>query len=86
MRGLHDLELLKQQLEELGFTIMHVADCSQLLKELFVKIVFSYGSMDIFWNLSPDHSTERCDFQEILKVCKPGYFLLIAKKGEIDHG
>jgi ubiquinone/menaquinone biosynthesis C-methylase UbiE len=86
MRGLHDLELLKKKLEALGFKIMHVEDCSQLLKELFVKIVFSYGSMDIFWNLSSDHCVDGCEYQETLKLCKPGYFLMIARKGEINHG
>lgn len=86
MRGLHDLDFLKQILERLGFKIMHVEDCSQLLKELFVKIVFSYGSMDVFWNLSSDNCVDGCKFQELLKACKPGYFLMIAKKGETDHG
>ncbi|MDP4103359.1 MAG: class I SAM-dependent methyltransferase [Bacillota bacterium] len=86
MRGLHDLDLLKQKLEGLGFKILHLEDCSQLLKELFVKIVFSYGSMDVFWNLSADDCTDGCKFQEMLKRCKPGYFLMIAKKGEFNHG
>lgn len=86
MRGLHDLNLLKQQLEALGFKIMHVEDCSQLLKELFVKIVFSYGSMDVFWNISSNHCEDGCEFQEKLKACKPGYFMMIAMKGEMDYG
>jgi ubiquinone/menaquinone biosynthesis C-methylase UbiE len=86
MRGLHDSDLLKQKLEDLGFTILYFEDCSQLLKELFVKIVFAYGSMDVFWNISSDNCVDGCKFQEMLKACKPGYFLMIAKKGEIDHG
>lgn len=86
MRGLHDLDFLRQKLEGLGFKIMHFEDCSQLLKELFVKIVFSYGSMDAFWNISSDNCVDGCKFHEVLKACKPGYFLMIAKKGETDHG
>jgi ubiquinone/menaquinone biosynthesis C-methylase UbiE len=86
MRGLHDLDLLKQKLEDLGFKILYLEDCSQLLKELFVKIVFSYDSMDVFWNISSADCTDGCKFQEMLKACKPGYFLMIAKKGEFDNG
>lgn len=86
MRGLHDLDLLKQKLADLGFQIMHFEECSQLLRELFVKIVFSYGSMDTFWNISSADSVAGCKFQEGLKACKPGYFLMIAKKGETNHG
>lgn len=85
MRGLHDLDLLQEKLEQIGFEIVYLEDCSDLLKELMVKIIFSYGSMDCFWNKTTGN--EACksggEFQEKLKACKPGYFFLLAKKGDV---
>lgn len=85
MRGLHDLDLLLSKLEKVGFQIAYLGDSSDLLKELMVKIIFTYGSMDIFWSkaASNDTCTIGCEFQEKLKLCKPGYFILIGKKGVV---
>lgn len=80
MRGLHDLEKLKNKLEKAGFSIAYVEDCSHLLKELLVKIVFSYGSMCEFWNTASENCVSGDGFYRVLKQCKPGYFLLIVKK------
>lgn len=88
MRGLHDLDLLKEKLECQGFKIIYFEDCSDLLKELMVKIIFSYGSMDVFWRKATDNGDclSGRKFQEILKACKPGYFMMIAKKGNELNG
>jgi len=85
MRGLHDVNLLEENLKSVGFEIMVLEDCSDLLKELLVKIVFSYGSMGVFWNKTTDDCTDGYKFQEIMKACKPGYFIMIARKGETNH-
>ena len=81
MRGMHDLERLKSRLEGVGFTLSYFEECSQLLKELVVKIGFSYGSMCNFWNAASDLCINGTDFEQALKKCKPGYFMLIAQKG-----
>jgi len=88
MRGLHDIEHLKESLLTQGFEIMFFEECSELLKELMVKIIFSYGSMDIFWRKATEDSdcANGRKFQEILKACKPGYFMIIAKKGNKSNG
>ncbi len=86
VRGLHDLDLLCDKLGKIGFKIMLLEDCSHLLKELLLEITFAHGSMADFWNKTTDNSIDGCEFQEALKTCKPGYFLLIAKKGAISHG
>ena len=87
MRGLHDLEKLQRNLTDLGFHICILEDCSDLLKELMVKIIFQFGSMDVFWNKAAGSQT--CEtgtlFQQKIKQCKPGYFLLICRKDEY-HG
>ena len=88
MRGMHDLLSLKEMLEMLGFEIVLVEDCSQLLKELMVKIIFSHGSMGAFWGktIEGEEAHTSCSFDHNIKQCKPGYFMLIAKKGEANNG
>lgn len=85
MRGLHDLELLRSRLIKKGFKIMLLEDCSDMLKALMVKIIFAYGSMSVFWNKASKCSVDGEEFQKILKSCKPGYFLMIARKGDKDY-
>ncbi len=88
MRGLHHLPLLQHELEMMGFEVMLVEDCSQLLKELMVKIIFSHGSMGAFWSKTLEDDTPQacCAFEQNLKACKPGYFMMIVKKGEKNNG
>lgn len=81
MRGLHDLGALQKKLEQAGFRIALCEDRTGLLKELLVKITFSYGSMRAFWNVAAQNCVNGCDFYEALKSCRPGYFILIAGKG-----
>lgn len=85
IRGLHDLKHLEKQLIELGFNIILLEDYSDLLKSLMVKIVLSYGSMDAFWNKTTDNYAGACELNKTLKECKPGYFLMIARKGDADY-
>lgn len=83
MRELYGLPLLSKKLEEAGFAIALTEDWSNLLKELFVKITFSYGSMDAFWGMSSCDfrgGMEGCRLQTALKACRPGYFLIICRK------
>lgn len=80
MRGLHDIEKLKIQLKNNGFKIVLFKDYTDLLKELTVKIIFKYGSMNIFWSKAASCSKDCFEFQKVLSRCKVGYFLMIAKK------
>lgn len=88
MRGMHDLLSLKEMLEKIGFEIMLLEDCSHLLKELMVKIIFSHGSVGAFWSktIEDEEVQTCCSFEQNIKHCKPGYFMLIAKKGEANNG
>lgn len=78
MRGLYGLEDIKQQIVENGFEVVKSEDHSERLSQLMVKIIFEYGSMGIFWQKTG--GTCAAHFQEALKKCKPGYYLLIARK------
>jgi ubiquinone/menaquinone biosynthesis C-methylase UbiE len=86
MRGLHDLGVLIEKLEGSGFEIHLLEDHSDLLKQLMVEIGFSYGSMDVFWNITTQNCIDGCKFQQALKRCKPGYFMLVARKGGVNRG
>ena len=80
LRGLHDLTKLEETLRETGFVVFYREDCSDLLKELMVQTVFTFGSMAAFWNVTSGDCVDGCRYQEALKKCKPGYFLMIAEK------
>ena len=80
MRGMHDLNMLCNRLVQAKFSIESSEDYSQYLKELVVKIGFSYGSMCDFWSSASDNCVNADDFNRALKQCKPGYFMLIARK------
>lgn len=86
MRGLHDLRQLEENLAENGFQTAFYEDCSELLKELLVKITFAYGSIGAFWNIAAQNCMDGCAFHEALKKCKPGYFMLIARKAGTAYG
>jgi len=78
MRGLFNIDILKEAIVSLGFEIICFEDWTDLLKQLMVKIIFKYGSMSVFWEIATCSSCG--DFQKKLTLCKPGYFLLIAQK------
>jgi ubiquinone/menaquinone biosynthesis C-methylase UbiE len=80
MRGLYDIRQLENDLKSCGFEIMLMEDHSDLMKQLLVKTIFEHGSMNAFWQ----KTTGSCavDFQERLKLCKPGYFMMVAGKVE----
>jgi len=78
MRGLLDIDILKEAIVNSGFEIICFEDWTDFLKQLMVKIIFKYGSMSAFWEIATCSSCG--DFQKKLTLCKPGYFLLIAKK------
>jgi hypothetical protein len=80
MRGLYDLKQLKADVTSAGFEIFLLEDHSALLRQLLVKTIFEFGSMSAFW-LKTGGSCA-AGFQEALKMCKPGYFMMIARKAE----
>ncbi|CAH2213316.1 DVU_1556 family methyltransferase [Tepidibacter aestuarii] len=80
LRGLLDIGKLLIEIEKRGFEVITLEDWTSLLKQLMVDIIFKYDSMDKFWNVT---TCENCsDFKTKLSLCKPGYFFMIAKKGD----
>lgn len=79
MRGLFELDSLKNFTLNSGLEMAYFEECTELLKSLMVKIIFKYGSMSRFWGIATC-STDCGDFQQKLSMCKPGYFLMILRK------
>ncbi len=80
--GLHDLDKLRDDIIDRGFEVQVLEEHSHELKDLMVKIIFSYGSMKAFWDQTTDSSDAQLGqkFQQNLGLCKPGYFLMIGMK------
>ena len=78
------LETIEQHLCQTGFILHTLRDRSDLLKQLAGQIIFSYGSLEKFWQLFMGAEAARrtsC----ALATAQLGYYVLIAKKGDY-HG
>jgi hypothetical protein len=65
-----------------GFDIIFWEDHSDVLKHLAVQFIMSYGSMQQFWQrMTP--AGEVVDIHQAIRQAKPGYYLLIARKGNV---
>lgn len=81
LKAPHDLNELKELLIDKGFDILFEEKEDEYFKQLIIKIIFEYGSMENFWNASDACSSLDAEkFQSALKKCKLGYFLMIAHK------
>lgn len=66
------LALLKQS----GLCVLAWRDRSDVLKSFVASMIFSYGSLDSFWNAALG---ERESLRESVVMASPGYYLLIAR-------
>ncbi|MCL5290188.1 MAG: DVU_1556 family methyltransferase [Bacillota bacterium] len=73
---------LEEKLIQAGFHILLWEDHSYALKELVIQLIMTHGSMKKFWQESQDGLDDCCGIQESIKKARPGYFLLIARKGQ----
>lgn len=74
------LATIEKGLYMAGFTLYLFQDCSQLLKQLAGQIIFSYGSLEKFWQLfmGTEDARRTCC---AMAAASPGYYALIAEKG-----
>jgi len=78
------LESITAGLAGAGFSLVSLRQRSDLLKQLAGQIIFSYGSLEKFWQLFMDAEAARracCS----LATAPLGYYALIAQKG-LRHG
>jgi SAM-dependent methyltransferase len=85
IKGAVGVRQIKAWVEESGLTAVIWEDHSALLKQLAAQLIFSFGSLNAFW--AATCSEGRPDrIQETVKRAKPGYYLLIARRKDRDHG
>ncbi len=74
------LTAIKKGLDNAGFTLLSFADRSESLKQLAGQIIFSYGSLEKFWQLfmGVQQAHQTCC---TLRTTPLGYYVIIAKKG-----
>jgi len=80
LRGMLNLEELKEKLKAAGLEIIICEDQTECLRQLTVKLIFEYGSMGIFWNKMSGCGSQGEEFRNLLSKCKAGYFLLVCIK------
>jgi SAM-dependent methyltransferase len=78
------LEIIEKGLYNAGFTLHTLRDRSDLLKQLAGQIIFSYGSLEKFWQLFMGAEAARRTSCALAAV-PLGYYLLIAEKG-VNNG
>ncbi|MGI6657574.1 MAG: DVU_1556 family methyltransferase [Desulfobulbus sp.] len=84
LSGAVTLPELRAELERAGFTLVHLADHSPLLRQLAGQIIFSHGSLEAFWRLFLDEESARSTCCS-LAAAPLGYVALIARSPSEDH-
>lgn len=72
---------IKTAVEEAGFLLCQLQDCTSLLKQLAGQLIFTYGSMEAFWQLFMDKEKAKGTCALLAKVSL-GYYALVAEKRE----
>jgi arsenite methyltransferase len=81
LRGAVSYQEINARLQAHGFRILLWEDHSDVLKQLAVRIIMAHGSMARFWCRTSGGCADGSSIQQVIVQSKPGYFLLIAKKG-----
>lgn len=71
---------LLDKLEAHGFEVVLWEDHSRLLAELTAQLIFSSGSLEIFWGQATCGTVDCLDVRQAASRSRPGYFLLLARK------
>ncbi|MBU0962193.1 MAG: methyltransferase domain-containing protein [Proteobacteria bacterium] len=77
--GAVSIDTIRECLQAAGFTILLLEDHTRFLRQLAGQIIFSFGSLEAFWQLfmGVDKAATTCGS---IANAKPGYYLLIAAK------
>jgi len=85
VRGAVGQARVAAMVKESGFSVTLWEDHSHLLKQLAARLIFSFGSLKGFWTAAC--CGEDADaITEAVRLGRPGYYLLIARKKGNDHG
>ncbi|MFZ1985198.1 MAG: DVU_1556 family methyltransferase [Desulfatitalea sp.] len=75
-------EMLLDRLRAAGFTVLLWEDHTPLLKQLAARLVWAHGSLAAFW----ESVGAGCAVGQDSSGGKPGYYLMVARKGGADRG
>ncbi|MCP1102085.1 putative radical SAM superfamily Fe-S cluster-containing enzyme/SAM-dependent methyltransferase [Aequitasia blattaphilus] len=70
---------IQDQIKSAGFCIQEFEDHTALLRDLTIKLILKYGSLEEF-AAKECKECKKCSLCEFMKVEKPGYYLLVAEK------
>jgi arsenite methyltransferase len=82
LRGAESRQKITGRLHAHGFHILLWEDHSDALKQLAARIIMAHSSMAQFWCQTTGGHADPSHIQHAIAQSKPGYFLLIAEKGE----
>ncbi|MGD9210466.1 MAG: class I SAM-dependent methyltransferase [Desulfobacteraceae bacterium] len=80
--GAVDRETLFARMTAAGFQVLLFEDHTPMLKQMVAQMVWRYGSLASFWSAMGN----TCNGDTIEFSGKPGYYLMVARKGEIRDG
>jgi arsenite methyltransferase len=82
LRGAASDQEIASRLQAHGFRILLWEDHSDVLTQLAARIIMAHGSMAQFWRQIAGEHADASRIQNTVAQSKPGYFLLVARKGE----
>lgn len=81
LEGAVDSRTLHERMQRAGFDVLLFEDHTRLLNQLAARLVWEHGSLDAFWSAAGGDCTTHGP-----GAGRPGYYLMIARKGANDHG
>jgi arsenite methyltransferase len=85
LKGAVGRKQIVAMIEESGLTAVIWEDHSALLKQLAAQLIFSFGSLNAFWAAACSGEDPEA-IKKTVNRARPGYYLLIARRKERDHG
>lgn len=80
LRGARSQEELTARLRAHGFAVVLWEDHTEALKQFAVQWILAHGSLEGFWRPA-GAACEGDAWRETLRAARPGYYLLVARKG-----
>jgi len=78
--GPDDLDSLRQRLLDLGFSVMAEKDQTRLLRETAGRLIFEFGSLELFWQAVLGQSGCRNGCSTNRPGFRPGYVAFLCRK------
>jgi arsenite methyltransferase len=81
LRGAVDKDQFFQEYSEAGFGNVCFEDHSDLLRDFAVQMIWTYGSLDLFWKRAANCDADSAELHcSSVRRTRPGYFLFVGTK------